>query len=152
MNEITAAEGADIAEQTGHSRHLRELLRGLRAEAGLTQQQVADRITSRLNLERPLTSAAVSEWERFGRHPPINVMAAWARVLGRRLVVQIDDASGDRVSVLLRRESADLARTLDQMSGPDAREVLEVAQAFARLSSEDRRAAARMINSMARPS
>lgn len=134
MDEISEAEAADIAEQTGHSRHLREVLRGLRIAAGLTQQQVADRISTRLNLERQLTSAAVGEWERFGRHPPINVMAAWARVLGRRLVVQIDDTTGERVSVFVRREIADLARTLDQ------------------LSPDDLQAAARIIKSMGRAS
>jgi transcriptional regulator with XRE-family HTH domain len=113
------AERAAIAEQTGHSRHIRAVLRAAREAEGLTQQQVADRITSRLNLERPLTGAAVSEWERFGRHPPINVMAAWARVLGRRLLVQLDESGGERVSILVRPDVADMCRALDMLSTED---------------------------------
>lgn len=109
---------------TAQSRHIRQVLRAAREAAGLTQQQVADRVTGRLELERPLTSAAVSEWERFGRHPPINVMAAWARVLGRRLVVQLDDAAGERVAVLVRPVSADLVRTIDTLTDDD-RELVE---------------------------
>lgn len=108
-----------IEERTGQSRHIRQLLRAARESQGWTQQQVADKITERLQLERSLTGAAVSEWERFGRHPPINVFAAWARSLGRRLVVQLDESAGDRVAVMLRPETADLARAIDLLGDAD---------------------------------
>jgi transcriptional regulator with XRE-family HTH domain len=107
-----------------HDRAIRAALRSARDAAQLTQQQVADRITSRLQLERPLTGAAVSEWERFGRHPPINVMRAWAAVLGRRILVQLDDSQGDRIAVLVHPEIADLARAIDLLS-PEDREAIE---------------------------
>lgn len=112
-------ETAAIDELTGHSRHIRNVLRAAREDAGLTQQQVADRITIRLQLERPLTGAAVSEWERFSRHPAINVMASWCRVLGRRLIVQLDDTAGDRVAVMVHPVSADLVRTIDALGESD---------------------------------
>ncbi|MEQ1571433.1 MAG: hypothetical protein ABMA64_37750 [Myxococcota bacterium] len=86
---------------------------------GLTQQQVADKITERLQLERPLSGSAVSEWERFGRHPAVNVMAAWARVVGLRLLVELDASTGPRIPVLVRPETADLARSIDLLSDED---------------------------------
>lgn len=118
LEDDTTGSGTEVS---GQSRHLRQILRAARDEAGLTQQQVADRISSRLNLDRPLTGAAVSAWEGFTRHPPINVMAAWARVLGRRLVVQLDDAAGDRVAVLVRPSSSDLVRMIDLLGDEDRR-------------------------------
>ena len=113
------AESTALDEQTGHSRHLRAVLRTARERAGLTQQQIADRITQRLQLEKPLSGSTVSEWERFGRHPAINMMAGWCRVLGLRLLVDIDASAGDRIPVLVRPESADLARTIDLLSDDD---------------------------------
>lgn len=113
------AQNTPMPESSGQSRHLRQVLRAAREANGWTQQQVADKITDRLQLERPLSGAAVSEWERFGRHPAINVMAAWCRVLGRRLIVQLDESTGERIAVLLRPSTADLARAIDLLSDAD---------------------------------
>lgn len=113
------AQNTPLSEASGHSRHLRSLLRAARERVGLTQQQVADKITERLQLERPLSGSAVSEWERFGRHPAVNVMAAWARVVGLRLLVELDASTGPRIPVLVRPETADLARSIDLLSDED---------------------------------
>jgi transcriptional regulator with XRE-family HTH domain len=114
-------EKSALEESTGHSRHLREVLRAAREREGLTQQQVAEKITARMRLEKQLSSSSVSEWERFNRHPAIDIMAAWCRVLGMRLMVDIDGGSSNRVPVLVRPEVADLARKIDMLSDDDRR-------------------------------
>lgn len=86
---------ARIEERTGQSRHLRQILKAAREAQGLTQQQVADRVSDSLELERRLTPAAISEWERFTRHPPISVM--------------------------LHPDTADLARMIDLLGEEDRR-------------------------------
>ena len=112
-------ENGALDEVSGHSRHLRNVLRAARERMGLTQLQVAERISERLRLERVVSSSAVSEWERFGRHPAIDVMAAWARVLGMKLHVDLGADSDTRLSVLLRPETMDLARKIDLLSDED---------------------------------
>lgn len=106
------------AEISEHTRALRDRLRRARKDLGLTQQQVADRICARLGIEK-LTGAAVSEWERVNRQPAIDVMAAWARSVGLRLVVELDGAESARIPVLLNPRSADLARAIDLLSDDD---------------------------------
>lgn len=108
-----------------HYRHLRTQLREARKRAGLRQEDVAQRITEMLQLDKPLTDAAVSAWETFARHPAINVMDAWARVVGLRLVVDLDAVTSSRIPVLLRPETADLARTIDLLDA-EQRTALEV--------------------------
>ena len=65
----------------------------------------------------------MSAWEQFIRHPPIDVMALWARTVGLRLIVDLDDADGRRVPVLLRTDTAELARAIDTLPESD-REVI----------------------------
>lgn len=113
------AQDSPLPEVSGHSRHLRGVLRAAREKMGLTQQQVADRITDRLQLEKPLSGSSVSEWERFGRHPAVNLMSCWARVVGLRLMVDLDAGTGNRIPVLVRPVSADLCRTVDLLSEED---------------------------------
>lgn len=108
-----------MIESTGHSRHLRDVLRHARERLGLTQKQVADAIAAHLDDGRSFTGSAVSEWERFQRHPAIDVMAAWARVVRLRLMVELDDGNGQRVPVLMSRRAAEVARSLDQLSDSD---------------------------------
>jgi transcriptional regulator with XRE-family HTH domain len=108
---------AEEIRYTGHSRQLRARLRAARIERGMTLQNVADGIAQRLERES-LTAAAVSSWETFVRHPAIDVMAAWARVVGLRLVVDLDDAKGERIPVLLHPRTADIAREID--AAPEA--------------------------------
>lgn len=82
---------ADVSEQTpkrtGHSKALRLKLRAAREERGWTQQDLANRIGEYLS-KPPPSIASISMWEGFDRHPSIDTMAAWARVLGMRLVVE----------------------------------------------------------------
>jgi transcriptional regulator with XRE-family HTH domain len=101
---------------TGHSRAIRARLRAARIEQGLSLQTVADRIAEILGRES-LTAAAVSSWETFARHPPIDMMAAWARAVGMRLIVDLDSADSPRTPVLLRPETVDMARALDEAPG-----------------------------------
>jgi transcriptional regulator with XRE-family HTH domain len=109
------------AHTTGHSRHLREVLRARRESMKLRQQDVADRITEELELDDRLTGGAVSEWERFTRHPELPKMQAWARVLGLRLLVDLDDEKSTRIPVLVRPENADLVREIDLLEEDDLR-------------------------------
>ncbi len=94
---------------TGHSRHLRNVLRAARADLGLSAQQVADRIARAMGKEK------------FSGHPPIDVFAFWARSVGYRLVVELDKLGNERQPVLLRHEEvAEIARALDEAS-PEVR-------------------------------
>ena len=125
---ITSSYSAGMSDDTsdtpvrpvsrGHSRQLRRRLRAARLERGLTLQHVADFIAKAEGL-KSLTDAAVSQWESFKRHPPVNLMAAWARAVGLRLIVDLDDRSGERVPVLLHPRTADLAREIDSLNDDD---------------------------------
>lgn len=98
---------------TGHSRHLRQVLRAARLEQHLSAQQVADRVAAALGRDS-MSGQSVLYWEGFERHPPIDVFAAWARVLGYRLIVDLDRADNQRTPVLIRHpEVAEIARLLD---------------------------------------
>lgn len=115
-------------ESTGHSRHLRDVLRAARERLGMSQREVAEAISERLDDERVVSSSAVSEWERFHRHPGIDVMAAWARVVGLRLIVDLDDLKTDRVHLSLRPRAAEVARLLDLLTDPDLQVVTSLVE------------------------
>lgn len=102
---------------TGHSRALRAKLRLQRESLGLTQQQVADLIAQDLEIDG-MTKGAISAYEGFLRHPSVDIMAAWCRVLGLRLLVDIDESKSSRVPVLLNPANAEVARALD-MAPPE---------------------------------
>ena len=101
---------------TGHTRQLRERLRIAREGLGLSQRAVGIEIANRLGRAKPYTGAVVSLWEKLEAHPPVDTMAMWARVVGLRLVVDLDEAAGVRVPVLLRPKAAAVARLLDLLS------------------------------------
>ena len=109
----------DETASTGHARHLREALRAARKALGLTQEDVARRIVERLDDGRSLTGGAVSEWERFQRHPAVDVMSAWAGSVGLHLVVELDQAEGRKIPVMLHERTVAAARELDLMSDED---------------------------------
>ncbi len=89
-------------DNTGRTRMLRQRLKARREALGLTQEQVAQLISDDpLRDDKPIGNTAVSNWETLKRHPKIDDFAAWARVLGMRLIVDLDDAESDRVPVLL---------------------------------------------------
>jgi DNA-binding XRE family transcriptional regulator len=57
------------------------LLRLARENAGLTQQQLADKLE--------ITQQAVAQAERWMSNPSVNFMKRWAKVCGRRLKVEM---------------------------------------------------------------
>jgi transcriptional regulator with XRE-family HTH domain len=110
----------------GHSRQLRLRLRAARKRLNLSHEEVAERVAKTLEIDSR-TGASISHYEQFRRHPRIDVMAAWARAVGLRLIVDLDDARGKRIPVMLHPRTAELARVLDNASDEDfalARDVL----------------------------
>lgn len=110
--------GAMMTEQTGKSRHLRQLLKKRRDELGWSAQRVADKVAEEIG-RKSLSGESVRQWEQFISHPSIDKYAAWCRVLGMRLVMEVVDDSSDRVVALLDPQVADLARALDMASAAD---------------------------------
>lgn len=90
----------------------------------MKQTDVAEAIRNDIGTDR-VSGSAVSEWERFNRHPAVDVMASWARVVGLRLVVELDDARSGRVAVLLRPRAAEIARAIDQVTDPEKLRTIE---------------------------
>lgn len=102
---------------SGHSRRLRDLLRAARERLNLDQAEVGRRVAERMERDKPYLKQSVSAWEKFEQHPGIDVFAAWARVLGLRLIVDLDDAKGERIPVMLQKRSAEIARGVDMLDG-----------------------------------
>jgi transcriptional regulator with XRE-family HTH domain len=120
---LEESEDEDIAGgpemgSPGHSRQLRRRLRAARLRLGLSHGQVAERVAKRLGIDSR-TGGSISHYEEFRRHPRIDVMAAWARAVDLRLIVDLDDAEGKRIPVMLRHRTADLARVLDNATDED---------------------------------
>ena len=123
-------------EGSGHSRALRDQLRQAREGQHLSAREVCARIGARLRDYDPSATDphinTLYAWERFERHPSISNFAAWARVLGFRLVVELADGSSSRRPVMLRTDEAvQAARLMDQLSFHDRGVVLGVARAMA---------------------
>ena len=104
--------------RTGHTEMLRRRLRARREELKLSQQDVADRIAAALG-EPHRAATSVTNYEAMTRQPKINVFAAWARAVGLRLVVDLDDAESTRVPVLVQPDRAELAKALDVLDESD---------------------------------
>ena len=110
-----------LEEVTGHSRHLRHVLRDRRKDLRLSAREVAERASDRLG-DGAISTQSIYDWEAFRRHPAIDRYAAWARALGYRLVVDLDDAAEGRHPILVRHEeSASAAKTLDAIDDPAKR-------------------------------
>ena len=116
---------------TGHSRALRRKLATQRTKLGLTQQQVADRIAAEMGKES-ISGSAVGQWEAFSKHPTIDHYASWCRVLGLRLILEIEDGSSNRVPVLLSPDVAELARAIDMADTEERQIVRQVVQRMLR--------------------
>lgn len=101
---------------TGHTQQLRAKLRAARQHLGLTLEAVADRISEYTG--ESCSASSASHYEQFRRHPPIDVMAAHARAVGLRLLVDLVPETADMVAVPLRTRTAKIARALDAL--PDA--------------------------------
>ncbi len=126
---------------TGRTRMLRQRLKARREALRLTQEQVADRISAdeirsahHASEARPIGGTAVSNWETMYRNPKIHDFAAWARVLGMRLIVDLDDQDSDRVAVLLPRGRAlELAKAIGTLNDAD----LDLVESFVRRLIKD---------------
>ena len=129
----------DMSRQygSGHSRALRAKLRAARLALGLTQQDVADRIASVMGMQKPLADSTVSAWEKFERHPSVDVFAAWSRVLGLRLIVDIDAADSGRVPVLLQQRTVEVARALDAAGDADFRLIVGMVSRILGMEGEE---------------
>lgn len=114
------------SQGTGHSKGLRLILKQARDQQGLSAKAVGERIALHLQAlgdadAEPVSPSTIYAWESFDRHPSIANFAAWARVLGYRLIVELDSATSDRAPVLVRTdEAAEAARRIDLMQ-PDQR-------------------------------
>jgi transcriptional regulator with XRE-family HTH domain len=131
-----------LNEKSGHSRRLRLQLRAAREQAGLSLEDTAQLIgdwRQRLaqELDEDITdlsgpaASTISMWERFVNHPNIVDFAAWARVLGYRLRIELDDAGNPRQMVLLATiEAVEIARTVDMMPEVQRMAVLTMIRAM----------------------
>jgi transcriptional regulator with XRE-family HTH domain len=115
---------------TGHSRAMRLILKQARADRDLSARELGEMIRRRLvatgdaDAEAPAPST-IYAWEAFKRHPSIASYAAWARVLGYRLIVELDGADQQRKPVLVRTgEAAAAARLIDAMPEEKRRALL----------------------------
>lgn len=137
MSQNRVPIGPDI-HTSGHSQRLRSVLRTARKEQGIKAVEVCRRIgvilteyarvrdPSAFDVDPPHTNTLYS-WERFDRHPGIDSMAAWARALGYRLLVDLDDATHPRHHVLLdHAESVQLARIVDALPSDERAALLKL--------------------------
>lgn len=67
------------------------MVRAARRTAGLTQQQLAERLGT--------TQSVISRWERGHDEPRLSTLAGIARATGRRLSVQLVDDGVDRTQI-----------------------------------------------------
>ena len=111
-------------ETSGHTRRLRDVLTAERKARGWSTQRVADEIAADLSLSK-MSGETVRLWETLASQPPIDRFAAWARVLGFRLIVDLDRSDAQRRPVLVRTdEAAEVARLVDDMSRSERRQLL----------------------------
>jgi hypothetical protein len=127
---------AHLNQKSGHSKRLRATLKAARERQGVSARGLSILIAQRKTLlqreldpdapdEMPVHENTIYGWERFEYHPNIVDFAAWARVLGYRLVVDLDDADDSRTMVLLAtREAVEAARSVDMM--PEAQRELVI--------------------------
>ena len=133
----SAGMGATSGQQsTGHARGLRLILREARLKKGLSAREVCEQIAAELQRlgdteATPPSSTALYYWEAFERHPSIANFAAWARVLGFRLVVELVEANSERAAVLVRTdEAAEVARRVDRLPEVRRKAIVEVIRAM----------------------
>lgn len=113
-------------ESTGHSRNLRKRLKAARDEKGWTADHVGRLIGHEMG-RRAYSGQAVLYWEAFERHPPIDTYAAWARVLGWKLNLDVVPQDCERTTVHLQsQEAVDIARIVDSMTEAARRSVLQM--------------------------
>lgn len=129
---VEGMAGSSGLVPTGHSKGLRLTLKAARETQGLSAREVARRIHQHLveigdeDATEPHQNT-IYAWESFARHPSVANFAAWARVLGYRLIVELDAAEGGRVPVLVRTaEAAEAARRIDMMKDDQRHSILTI--------------------------
>lgn len=100
---------------------IRSQLRAGRLARGLSQQRVADLISEDLGRPRAYTKQMVSLWESFKSQPGIDVLAAWARVLGLRLDVDLVGQEDGRIPARLLPDSVPVALQFEALSDANKR-------------------------------
>lgn len=119
-----------LQDVTGHSRHLRRVLADQRSKLGLSAQEVANRVAAMLDIES-LSHQSIRYWESFDRHPPIDRFAAWADVLGKKLLVDLKDKNVPGHMVILKTpEAIEIARLVDLAPESKRRAALSVIAAL----------------------
>lgn len=111
--------------RTGKAKRIRDLLRARREALRVTRVELGEAIASFLNAREEALDGAygahkalhqntVYMWETFQRHPSIDTLSAWARVLGYRLHVELA-LDPDKSPVMVKTErAADIARVVDE--------------------------------------
>lgn len=117
-------------KSTGHTKGLREQLRDERKHRKLSTEAVAELIVKRLaeqvaeqvaagepvDADPTLSGESLRLYEKMERNPKINVFAAWAHVLGMKLVVELDRAELGRTNVMIKTpEAIEIAKMVDAM-------------------------------------
>ncbi len=124
-------------ERLGHSRALRKQLREKRENLGLSQEEVGRRIAALLDTKAEYGRSAISNWERFKKHPSVDAFAAWARVLGVRLLVDIVDDSAATIHMAPGR--AESAREYALLDDRDAAYIEQLLAMLPLMDERDRR-------------
>lgn len=114
----------DRPPPSGHTETLRIALREARDRLGLTQRDIAERLARDFGIE--VTDSAVGNWERMEREPTIAEFAAWARVVGLRLVVEVEPAQSPRRAVMVAPELAEVAATASRLALAKAEDALVI--------------------------
>lgn len=107
---------------TGHSRSLRRRLQKAREARGLSQRELARRLG--------VSNSTISGWENFDKHPEIDNFARWARELGMRLVVDLEEDEAGRVPVLVSEPVVEIARAIDALDDDSRRLVRRLVRAL----------------------
>lgn len=121
---------------TGRSRRLRDVLRARREDLGASRPVLGQEIAAFLNARNqalglgekevsPLHTNTIYSWENFIRHPNIDHLAAWVRVLGGQLHVLVSFSPGEEPVMLDTPEATYVARTVDTWPEDLRRIVLE---------------------------
>lgn len=130
------SDSESTQERTGHTRRLRAVLKNARERQGLSQQDVADEI-ARIVGKGSHTRSAISAYESFNRHPPINVFAAWARAVGMRLIVDLEWGDVEHVQVRAMRSSANSVHQLLSVIEVEGSDRAELAELLVDLLADD---------------